>query len=403
VPQGWSFKEQGVIWNTNTYADPAHVQYTLRGPADEVEFVSLSRMQFRFNQAELAMLDSALNMITDQIAKACQMARQMGPAGQPLCAQANAQAQQTISQTQQQKQALVSGQAVEGGLISMQPMWAADFVQWLIRKNGKLSNVQVKRIEKPQDMMALLAKAVAELDPQMRQMAAALGVSCKGLSFDVARMEYSYTKDGKRYDETSLAITKYLTLTSKQRMQSLSPGGPDPVYGKEFVIWEVHLNGASALAGRLKAHDAALTAIAANSAVDPLWQAAVEKLAADTSQKINAARSQQQKDMLESEMKHQQKMQRMRQETFDYVNRSRQEVFARRSESLSKASSAWTDAITDRQVWESGGRKVVLPNDFKYAWGSGNKIIGSNDPGFNPNHSSDYSGDWQEMSKSSRF
>ena len=32
VPQGWVLKEQRVPWNMGTYAAPAHVFYTLRGP-----------------------------------------------------------------------------------------------------------------------------------------------------------------------------------------------------------------------------------------------------------------------------------------------------------------------------------------------------------------------------------
>jgi hypothetical protein len=403
VPRGWSFKVQQVVWNGNTYADPAHVVYSLRGPADEAEFAAISRLQFGFNQATLALMDAASNMLAGQVAQLCQQARQL-PGAQHICAQAQAKNRQMIDQARQQKAAYISGQAVDGGMVSMQPMWAADFAQWLLRNNREIADVRVKRVDKPQEVAALLGKAVAELEPQVRQMAAQMNMPFKGLSFDVARVEYSFAKGGRRYDGMTLAITRYATFVNNRPTPGFSPqGGPDPFLGKDLVVWEAHLNAASALEGRLRAHEAELTAIAANSAVDPLWQATVEKLAADTSQKINAARSQQQREMLEAEMKHQQKMQQMRQETFNYVNRTRQEVFARRSESLSKASAAWTDAITDRQVWESGGEKVVLPNDYKYAWGSGDKIIGSNDPSFNPNHSSNYSGDWQAMSKSSRF
>ncbi|GHU35294.1 hypothetical protein AGMMS50256_30250 [Betaproteobacteria bacterium] len=400
VPQGWAFKEQQATWNANTYADPARVVYVLQGPADEVEFASVSQIQYGFNQATLAIMDAMLNMMTGQVAQLCQQTQQM-PGAQPVCAQAQAENQRTTQQARQQRAAYVSGQTVDGGMISMQPMWAADFAQWLLRQNREITGIQVKKIEKPRDLMALLGKAVAEVEPQLRQMAAQMNAPLKGISFDVARVEYGYAKGGRRYDGMTLVITQYTTFINNQRMPA---GGPDPGYGKEIISWNARVSAASALEGRLRAHEAEITAIAANSAVDPLWQATVEKLAADTSQKINAARSEQQRKMLESEMKHQQKMQQMRQESFDYVNRTRQEVFARRSESLSRASAGWTDAITDRQVWDSGGGKVVLPNDYKYAWqGAGGKIVGSNNPSFNPNRSSDYSGDWQEMSKSSRF
>jgi hypothetical protein len=402
LPQGWAVKEQQVPWNNNTYADPAHVFYTLQGPKDEVEFASISRIQYGFNQGNLAMMDEVQNMMTRQTAQLCQTAGNL-PAARQICAQANAQAQQELNKLRQQKQAYISGQTVDGGMVAMQPMWAADFSQWLLRQNREITDVRVKKIERPQDLAALLSKAVVEEDMQVRQMAAQLNMPFKGLSFDVARLEFGYAKGGRRYDGTTLVVTRYLTLVNNQRMPSVS-GGPDPFYGKESVIWMALVNSASALEGRLKAHEAELTVIAANSAIDPLWQATVEKLAADTSRKINEANSQAQREMLAAEMKHQDKMRRMNQETFDYINRTRQEVFARKSESLSKASSAWTDAITDRQVWEGSGGKVVLPNDYKHAWrNSDGKVVTSNNPSFNPNHSSDYSGNWSEMRKGSRF
>jgi hypothetical protein len=401
VPQGWIVKEQRVPWNNNTYADPAHVVYALRGPAaDEVEFASISRIQFNFNQGMLAMFDEMHNMLTRQTTQLCQMGT--GPYARQMCAQMNAKTQQELNKLRQQKQAYVSGQTVDGGMVSMQPMWAADFARWLLRQNREITDVRVKKVEKPHDLTALLNKAVAEEDAQVRQMAAQFNMPLKGLSFDVARLEFSYTSGGKRYDGITLVVTRYLTLINNQRMPSIS-GGADPFYGKEFVVWSALMNGASALEGRLKAHEAALTVIAANSAVDPLWQATVDRLAAETSRKINEANSQAQKEMLAAEMKHQQKMQQMRNETFAYVNQRQREVFAQHSASLSKASAAWTDAITDRQVWEGSSRKFDLPNDYKYAWESDGKVVTSNNPNFNPNHSSDYSGNWSEMRMGSRF
>ncbi|MDR1708853.1 MAG: hypothetical protein LBS70_03950 [Candidatus Accumulibacter sp.] len=399
VPQGWAFKQGLAQWNNATYADPARVVYVLQGPADEAEFAAISRMQYGFNQATLALTDDLEKQMNAQIAQLCRQAQTL-PGGQALCAQAQNDSRRQTEQARRQRAAYVSGQALDGGVVSMQPMWAADFAQWLLRTNREIADVRVTKIEKPQDIAALLAKAVAEVEPQVRQMAAQMNAPLKGLSFDVARIEYGFTKGGRRYDGMTLVVTQYTTFINNLQM----PGAPNSGYGKEIVSWNARVSAASALEGRLRAHEAEFAVIAANSAVDSVWQATVDKLAADASQKINAARSKQQREMLEAEMKHQDRMRRSMQETFNYVNRTRQEVFARKSESLSKASSAWTDAITDRQVWESGGQKVVLPNDYKYAFrNSDGKIVGSNDPNFNPNRSSNYPGNWQEMSKSSRF
>jgi len=107
-----------------------------------------------------------------------------------------------------------------------------------------------------------------------------------------------------------------------------------------------------------------------------------------------------QMEMLQSQMAHQQKMQQMRNDTFNYVNKTRQEVYARRSESLSRTATGWTDTIAGRQRWQGGSDKYVAPDDYKYAWeGADGKTVFSNDSSFNPNYSSGYSGDWKEMRK----
>ena len=401
LPQGWGLKEQQVQWNMDLYGDPARVAYTLQGPADEVEFTAVSRWKFKFDQSMPALWDFLYNETTRMSTEQCQMAQRYTPAMAPqICAQANATAQVELQKQQQQKAALLSGFAVDGGMTVRQPMWAADVARWVLSQNKEISDVRITKVDRPADLEALLHKAVAEQDAQVRQLASQLNMPFKGLSFDVARVYITYAKQGKRYEETALIVTKYCTFVSNQRMPELSSrSGGDPLYGKEFVVWELYINSAKALAGRLQAHQAALTVIAANSVVDPVWQAAVDKFSEDISRKMVEAKQKSQKEFWERELKHQQKMQQARNETFNYVNRTRQEVFARRSESLSNAATGWTDTISDRQRWQ-GNDKYVAPNDYQYAWErSDGKTIFSNDSTYNPNYSSSESGDWRQMHK----
>ncbi len=399
VPQGWTLAEQQIPWNLDLYGDPSKIVFGLKGPADEVEFAAISRMRFNFDQSWLAMMDHMHNETIRQANELCRMAQYTPNIAQRLCAQAYADMQPRLQEIQRNKEALLSGKLVENGLPIRQPMWAADIARWLLGNDSEVTDIQVKKVERPADLTALLQKAVTEADAEVRQMAAQLNIPFKGLSFDVARLHVGFAKKGKRYDGIALAITRYITLVNNQRMPAL-PGqtGPDPFYGKEYVIWDVYLNGASALAGRLEAYEEELTAIVANTTVDPLWQAAVDNFSMELSRRIAEAKREGQMAQWKSQMAHQEKMQAMRNETFNYVSQRRQEVFARRSESLSNAATGWTDVLTDRQRWQSGGTKYVAPNNYKYAWeGAGNKVVFSNDSGFNPNHSSSLSGNWKEM------
>lgn len=402
LPQGWVLKEQQVLWNMDLYGDPARVVFGLEGPADEVEFAAVSRLKFNFDQSWLAITDQAYNQAISMANEQCQMSQRYTPAyAQQMCAQIFASMQPELQKIQQHKAALLAGQVMENGMIARPPMSAVEVAEWVLQQDKEISDIRVKKSEQPADLVAMLRKAVTEADAQVRQMAAQLNLPFKGLNFDVARTYYSYTKNGKRYDGMSLVVTRYCTLVNNQRMPTFSgQSGPDPLYGKEFTLWDAHINGATARAGKLQAHEAELTAIAANSAVDPVWQAAVDKLSEEISRKVAKAKAEGAMKQLESQLAHQGKMQAMRNDTFNYVSQRRQEVFSRRSESLSKAATGWTDVLTDRQRWQGGGTKYVAPNNYKYAWENSNgNTVFSNDSGFNPNHSSNFSGNWNEMRK----
>lgn len=402
LPQGWSIKEQEIMWTPVLYGDPAHAYYVLQGPADEVEFSAITRMKFNFDQSWLSMADFMHNETIRMANQQCQDAQRYASDFAPqLCAQISASAQQELQKIQQHKETLLSGKATENGMIIRQPMWAADVVQWLLRDNEEVTDFQIKKVERPADLTALLQKAAMEQDAQARRATAVFNMPFKGVTLDVARVHAGITKNGKRYDGIYLVVTQYWTVVNNQRWPVLSPqSGPDPLYGKEFVMWSAYINSATALAGRLQAYDAELTAIAANSGVDPVWQATVDKFAEDMSRQVAEAVRQKTLEKLQRDLEHQNKMQAMRNDTYNYVNRTRQEVFARRSESLSNAATGWTDVLTDRQRWQGGGTKYVAPNNYKYAWeGADDKVVFSNDSSFNPNHSSSFSGNWNEMRK----
>ena len=400
LPPGWSIMKAEIPWNMNLYADPAHVFYHLKGPADEVEFASFSRLKFHFDQGWLATLDDESNNVINLTNQQCQAGRLSTPAfADMLCNQLKASTQQVLQEFQQQKKALLAGNTVEDGLPAIQPMLAADFAQWLLASNPEVSDVRLQKIERPADIEALLQKSVYEQDAQIRQQSAQIGIPFKGLKFDLARAYYSYSEKGKRYDGITQVIVQYCTYVNNIQLPRLPyQSGPDPRYGKESVWWQAHIFAASALAGKLKAHDADLAIIAANSTIEPLWQGTVDRFSLEMVNKVNQAKREGILERFKSEMKHQQKMQDMRNETFNYVNQRRKEVFAMQSDSLSKAATGWNDAITGRQRWQGSDIKYVAPNQYNFGWeGPDGRTVFSNDSSFNPNTSSSYSGSWTPL------
>jgi hypothetical protein len=88
------------------------------------------------------------------------------------------------------------------------------------------------------------------------------------------------------------------------------------------------------------------------------------------------------------------------QRTHDHISRSQRDVFNNRQESMSKVMSGWTDTFSGRERWRSDGGTYSTPSGYDYVWQNSNgDMLPTNNSSFNPNYSSDYSGDWTQMQK----
>jgi hypothetical protein len=350
VPDGWKVAREQIAWNYNLYSHPANVFFVIEGPNDGTSFSFFNGMRYCFDQRFLELL---------------------GPA------------------------VYLRGDFVGAGMIHKQPVSAADYYQSMILQSNKnISNLQIKNITKPQEVTNMLDKEIAALNGQMAagfvQYQASSGITFKGVTYDLAELEYTYAEGGKRYEEIACLVTVYKIFASIQQAS----------YGKEYIDWTVGpLVAKRAFEGKLKTHDAEFALMMGNSAIDPIWNAAVEKIIEKGSiQGLQEAIANQK--TLQEQANIQSQMLKDMRDTYDYTRRNQQEIAANQQQSLSNTSRGWTNVFTETDTWQGGDGTYSAPSGYDNAWqGPGGQMAVTNDSNFNPNYSSDYSGDWSQMEK----
>ncbi|MDR1978509.1 MAG: hypothetical protein LBQ42_07230 [Synergistaceae bacterium] len=262
------------------------------------------------------------------------------------------------------------------GVLALQLMTASDFLNWLLKQNSEISGVRIKEITRPQGLDSVINKAVEEENardiPRLNAMA-----SCniyQGRTYDLAVAEYSYVKEGKRHEEVGFIVANYRTWMSTSPLS----------YGKYSILWDVQIMAMSALEGKLKAHENDFALILSNSGPDPVWAETVETI---TTQ-----------GMLREIKRQEDAIRTIRAAQVRASNN--QSAIENRRQAQSNVTRGWTNAITGVDTWSGGGEKYDAPTGYGYAWrnGDGNTYY-TNDSTFNPNHSSNFSGDWSQMEK----
>ena len=255
----------------------------------------------------------------------------------------------------------------ELGMLVKQPLSPADFIKELLFGDKEISDVKIKKVSKPEAPAAALSQYASGY---ARGLAANVRVTT-----DLALVEYTCAKKGRRYEGAVLCGMMYTQMNDAVLWQT-----------KSLIFIQAH-------EGKLAAHEKDMAAIMANSAINPAWIETVGQITNYLQkQKINAQQAQ--------IMANDAALKRQMQETHEHIMKNQRDVYNDRQASMSRVNQGWTDAITGTDRWSGGGSTYSAPTGYGYAWrGPNDQTYYTNDSGFNPNQSSNFSGDWSQMKK----
>ncbi|SBW10636.1 exported hypothetical protein [uncultured delta proteobacterium] len=260
-------------------------------------------------------------------------------------------------------------EAQQQGRLLVPPMKPEDLIKMTLENDRAISGVKIVRVDK-------LAGNAANREKQRRDILGQLQGAGAGLDYQVdeALASVTFTKNGVAWEAMFYASARYLTGNGPYGQYCAWDAGP-------FVGFQAH-------AGKLKDYEKILAAICGGSTLDPVWVQSMDTIGNQlVQQRIASA--------------HQAAMaaQRAAQATYAQAQRNRSAITSR-SESNSRVMSGWTDAITGTDRWNGGGESHSAPTGYNHGWrdSSGNTYY-TNDSTFNPNHSSNFSGDWSQMKK----
>jgi hypothetical protein len=263
------------------------------------------------------------------------------------------------------------------GFIIKQPVSPSDFIMEMMNNDREISDIKVTKITQPQAVAESLAQFAAEL--QKGQIAEGLrrgirDAASQRVTSDVALVEYTCSKNGRNY-EGSVMVGAYYTAAPTS------------------VIWNTTaMIAVYAHEGKLAAYEKDIAALMGNTLINPAWEQ-VRGQVTNYMQQQKISAQEAQIRMSDAAL------QRQIRDTHEHIMKNQRETFANRQDSMSRVSRGWTNAITGTDTWSGGGETYSAPTGYDYAWKSGDKTYYTNDSTFNPNHSSDFSGDWSQMEK----
>ena len=263
------------------------------------------------------------------------------------------------------------------GLIIKQPVDAESFIKEILNSDKEISDVRVKKVTKPQPWSASLAKAAADLQKlniEERLRRGMRNPRSVQVTSDCAVVEYTCLKNGLRYEGSVIIGTMYTQA-------------PEGVSWNTTPVISVYAH-----EGKLETYVKDISVILGNSFPNPAWQEVVGQITNTLQQRKI---SEQQRQIMANDAN----LRRQMQETHDHISKTRREVFNRQQEARSNVNRGWTDVITGTDRWRgSDGTTHSAPTGYGYAWsGPDGKTFYTNDSTFNPNHSSNFSGDWSQM------
>jgi hypothetical protein len=265
------------------------------------------------------------------------------------------------------------------GCIVKQPVSAEDFIKELLYADKALSDVQIKKVTKPsQAMLESMAKIDAESQRANIEEAMRRGMrnpTAVQVTSDGVIVEYSCTKNGLRYEGVAMVGTRYTQM-------------PDIVMWNTTGFLSIYAH-----EGKLAAYEKDIAAIVGNTSINPAWEEVRGQVTNYMQQQH--IRGQQAQIRMQNAA-----LQRQLRDNHEHIMRTQREAYANRQDSMSRINQGWSDHITDTDRWSGGGGSYSAPSGYNYGWNdaSGNTYY-TNDSTFNPNHSSDFRGDWSQMEK----
>ncbi|MDR1732398.1 MAG: hypothetical protein LBR61_09945 [Synergistaceae bacterium] len=265
------------------------------------------------------------------------------------------------------------------GLLVKQPVSPEDYIRELLNGDRTLSDVSVTKVSKPQAIAEALEKTAAVMNQQGIEEATRRGLrnpANRQTVADVALVDFTCLKDGRRQEGGMMVGIFYVRID----------GGS--------VMWNTtNMFAVAADEGKLRACEREFAAIMANTSINPAWEE-VRGQVTNYLQQQNIRAQEAQIRINDAAL------QRQIQDTYNYISKNRREVLDNQADSASRISRGWTDTITGTDRWSGSGESYSAPTGYDYGWRSsdGNTYYTS-DSGFDPNHSSNFSGDWTPMQK----
>lgn len=255
------------------------------------------------------------------------------------------------------------------GRLLVPPMKPENLIKKLLESDKTLSGLKVTQVDK-------LASNAANREKMRREVIKLLTPgSFTDYQIDEALVHVTFTKSGAPWEAVVYLPARYSYGTGRNGVQTCGwDAGP-------IISFQTR-------AGKLQSYDAIFTAIFNGSSVDPVWTEAMGKIGnLIVQQRIAAAN--------EAALA----ARRAAQSAYAQADSNRS-TLNRQSESSSRIMSGWTDTVAGTDRWSGGGERHSAPTGYNYGWRASNgNTYYTNDSTFNPNHSSNFSGDWSQMKK----
>jgi predicted small secreted protein len=254
----------------------------------------------------------------------------------------------------------------------MQPMNAADYLQQVVvpSMRGQMQNLRILQVKPMPQIAEQLNQALyqqIQRDPVYAQLA--MGVN---ISYDVSRIDISYSYNGRTYFETFLAKVIY----SQAQNQLLTMWGPE-----QLTSFWCDYNDRTRMINKN-------IIIASSMQINPKFTNLLNQIT------LMVTRNQQQQIKNIGALS-------------DYISRTNNEisdiiqsVIKYRDEVFDKAHANWTEYIRGITTMKDGDVTLEVPIGYDHVWRKGDQVMVSNDANYNPNIQQGQG--WSELQSTNR-
>jgi hypothetical protein len=260
VPDNWQLQDRNNIvqWTPHVYATPARIAFKLQKTEDDADVSVLPQMTFHYN-----------NFVKPQT----EIEQQPKIINEHSGSQHLQEQNEPKESNSERKEDVI---LIKSGNFVKKPMSAEEFIKWIIAQDKNINNVQIRKVEKLQNIITVVEKVLPELYREILDVMSKWEQNVQTqLTADATFVECTFSKNGKRYESRIAVIITYLRFVSQFPKITKSQ--------YENIIWTVMpLVSISALEGKLDKHEMEIATILENSKVNPIWKVKIEYLATET-------------------------------------------------------------------------------------------------------------------------